>query len=280
MLVQQVVNVASVPHRSPFRYPGGKTWFVPFARRWLASLPSRPIELIEPFAGGAIVGLSALFERLVDRLLLVELDEDIAAVWRTILGGRSRELCNRILSFEMSLHSVQDVLSRPASDECDRAFLTIVRNRVQRGGILAPGASFMRKGEDGRGIGSRWYPTTLARRIEGIAALSSRIRFVAGDGIECIRANRDRTNAAFFIDPPYVVAGRRLYAHSDIDHSLLFASCSMIRGAFILTYDDAPAIRGLAQEACFDVRRIPMKTTHHEKKHEVVIGRDLSWLGL
>ena len=24
------VNVASVPHRSPFRYPGGKTWLVPY----------------------------------------------------------------------------------------------------------------------------------------------------------------------------------------------------------------------------------------------------------
>jgi DNA adenine methylase len=25
----QVVNVASVPQRSPFRYPGGKTWIIP-----------------------------------------------------------------------------------------------------------------------------------------------------------------------------------------------------------------------------------------------------------
>ena len=25
----KAVNVASVPQRSPFRYPGGKTWFIP-----------------------------------------------------------------------------------------------------------------------------------------------------------------------------------------------------------------------------------------------------------
>src|SRR5260370_34987117 len=30
-----IVNVASVPQRSPFRYPGGKTWLVPHVRRWL-----------------------------------------------------------------------------------------------------------------------------------------------------------------------------------------------------------------------------------------------------
>ena len=32
---QNVVNVASVPQRSPFRYPGGKTWLVPVVRQWL-----------------------------------------------------------------------------------------------------------------------------------------------------------------------------------------------------------------------------------------------------
>ena len=30
-----VVNVASVPQRSPLRYPGGKTWLIPHIREWL-----------------------------------------------------------------------------------------------------------------------------------------------------------------------------------------------------------------------------------------------------
>jgi DNA adenine methylase len=77
-----IVNVAAVPHRSPFRYPGGKTWLVPYTRKWLASLRDKPKELAEVFAGGAIVGLSALFDDQVERLTLVELDDDVAAVWR------------------------------------------------------------------------------------------------------------------------------------------------------------------------------------------------------
>ena len=47
-----IVNVASVPQRSPFRYPGGKTWLIPQIRAWLGSLPERPAEFIEPFSGG------------------------------------------------------------------------------------------------------------------------------------------------------------------------------------------------------------------------------------
>jgi DNA adenine methylase len=38
---QKIVNVASVPQRSPFRYPGGKTWLVPRVRRWLLDLHRR-----------------------------------------------------------------------------------------------------------------------------------------------------------------------------------------------------------------------------------------------
>lgn len=48
-----IVNVASVPQRSPFRYPGGKTWLIPRIRQWLRSRPERPHVLIEPFAAGA-----------------------------------------------------------------------------------------------------------------------------------------------------------------------------------------------------------------------------------
>src|SRR6266446_9065771 len=51
------INVASVPQRSPFRYPGGKTWLVPYIRDWLHDQSAPVCVLVEPFAGGGIVGL-------------------------------------------------------------------------------------------------------------------------------------------------------------------------------------------------------------------------------
>ena len=55
------VNVASVPQRSPFRYPGGKTWLVPYLRDWLRHQQTKPSRFIEPFAGGGIVSLTVGF---------------------------------------------------------------------------------------------------------------------------------------------------------------------------------------------------------------------------
>ncbi len=68
---ERIVNVASVPLRSPFRYPGGKTWLVPYIRRWLASCNSRPMEFIEPFAGGGIISLTVAAESLSDHVTMV-----------------------------------------------------------------------------------------------------------------------------------------------------------------------------------------------------------------
>lgn len=274
----RVVNVSSVPHRSPFRYPGGKTWLVPHVRRWLGSLACRPSEFVEPFAGGGTVGLSVLFEELAVKVTLVEIDQNVASVWKTILSVQGERLASEIISFRMSEDAVRSCLSDSPRRQFERAFQTILRNRVQRGGIMAPGASLMRKGENGRGLSSRWYPETLARRIVSIAENRHRIRFLQQDGIQFIRDNADRCGVVFFIDPPYTVAGRRLYVHSQVDHERLFSETSKIKGDFLMTYDDCKPIRALAARFGFEIQKIPMKNTHHEIMSELLIGRDLGWV--
>jgi len=271
-----IVNVASVPHRSPFRYPGGKTWLVPVARRWMKSLGT-PEEFVEPFAGGGNVGLSVVFEDLAKRLTMVELDEDVAAVWRVICSGRGRALASRILSFGVSQDAVRKVLDRKSSLTLERAFATIVRNRMQRGGIMAAGASLMKDGENGKGLLSRWYPETLARRITALSAIRQRIDFIQADGIGVMRKKARQASAVFFIDPPYTVAGRRLYTHSEIDHELLFRVAGKLRGDFLMTYDNVEPVREMARRHGFQTAEVAMKNTHHAVMSELLIGRDLSW---
>ena len=107
----KIVNVASVSQRSPFRYPGGKTWLVPEVRDWLLHKTVKPTEFIEIFAGGGIVGLTVAAECLAEHVTLVELDPDVASVWRTLLSDDAEWLAQRIVQFPISVVYAQELLS-------------------------------------------------------------------------------------------------------------------------------------------------------------------------
>lgn len=284
-LADAIVNVASVPLRSPFRYPGGKTWLIPRIRHWLRSLPAKPKRLIEPFAGGAIVGLTAAFEGLVDQVILVERDEQVAAVWDTIINkdGGAEWLANRILNFDLTPNSVDLLMNGSARSDRETAFRTIVQNRISHGGILADGAGLLKYGENGKGILSRWYPKTLSRRILDIGRMRNRIAFIKGDGLQVIRKYDRAGNVAFFVDPPYTAsskrAGARLYRYHEIDHDGLFEKLSRVNGDFLMTYDDSAEARALALRYRFERRLVSMSNTHHAKMTELLIGRNLGWVG-
>jgi len=134
----RITNVATVPQRSPFRYPGGKTWLVPEIRAWLRALPQKPDIFVEPFAGGGIASLTAVFEDLAHRAIMVERDEFVAAAWQVILND-AEWLTNQILDFKLTLENAQEVLATPAISLRDQAFQAILRNRVS-GAALWPRA--------------------------------------------------------------------------------------------------------------------------------------------
>jgi len=281
MLPGVAVNVASIPQRSPFRYPGGKTWLVPQVRAWLGRLARRPRPLIEPFAGGGIVGLTAAFDALADGVVLVEWDEEVAAVWQTILNGDAQWLAERIVRFELTAESARRELARRRTSTRQRAFRTLLKNRVHHGGIMARGSRMIRRGEAGKGVASRWYPETLKRRILRIDEIREKIEFVEADGMKMIQQRAGDADCAFFIDPPYTAsgkkAGRRLYAHFELDHARLFELAAALRGDFLMTYDNSPGVLELARRHGFDCEPVAMKNAHHAELTELLIGRNLDW---
>lgn len=271
-----------MPQRSVFRYPGGKTWLVPQLRAWLGSLPARPKLLVEPFAGGGIIGLTAVAEGLVDRAILVELDPNVAAVWEVLINGDAERLARRIEKFEFTEANVRAELARTVRSDVSLAFQTILRNRAQRGGIMAPGAGLMKAGENGKGMASRWYPETLGRRIRAIVEYRDKIDFINGDGLAVMAAHTKERNTVLFVDPPYTAggksAGSRLYETCDLDHNRLFQLAQKHKGDLLLTYDNALEVRGLAAQHGLIVRPIAMKSTHNAEMAELLIGRNLSWV--
>ncbi len=212
---------------------------------------------------------------------MVERDEQVAAVWETILNGGNQWLADRIVGFEVTLESVQAELARTEVTRQELAFQTILRNRMNHGGILAPGSGLLKHGENGKGLKSRWYADTLYKRLQNIAQVKERIEFISGDAFAVMRHKAFLKNAIFFIDPPYTAAGKkagsRLYAHCELDHEELFRLTGTMQGDFLMTYDNAKGVSELARKNGFDTQPIAMKNTHHAEMTELLIGRDLDW---
>ncbi|MGB4840400.1 MAG: DNA adenine methylase [Saprospiraceae bacterium] len=275
-----VINVASVPQRSPFRYPGGKTWLIPVVRKWLKQSIPNAFEtktLIEPFAGGGIVSLTAAFESLADQIVMVELDQEVAAVWEVIINGDHHWLADKIYSFDLNQENASSILKKEDKTIKEQAFSTILKNRIFHGGIITKGSGLIKNGENGKGIKSRWYPKTLRDRIMAVGYVKTKMKFITGDAFAELDKFKNDITTYSFIDPPYTVAGKRLYSHFEIDHDALFALTAQLKGKFMLTYDDTEEIRGLAEKYNLDFRTIPMKTTHHVQKNEIIISDNFDW---
>ncbi len=278
------INVSSVPQLSIFRYPGGKTWFIPYLRIWMQSLNKVPEILYEPFAGGGIVSLTSISENLVKKVHVNEIDPMVSAVWKTSLCSDFSWLCERIVSFDINYSNVMEVLQSEPKNTREQSFKTILKNRCAHGGILADGGGLIKRGENGKGISSRWYPTTLVRRIQRIYSMRSRIIFTEEDGLDILQKDLNNESAIYFLDPPYTAgkkgkrAGRRLYRFADLNHKKLFKISSQIKGNFLMTYDDDFEVKELANSYSMSSALIPMKNTHNSNMIELLISKDLNWI--
>src|SRR5687768_16951922 len=128
---------------SPLRYPGGKTWLRPTVIRWISSLPGKPNYFIEPFAGGASVSLAVAQLNLSDKIILSEIDSELAAFWATVFSDSSLKLTKKISDLLILRADISRLLRAPGTDEVDIAFKCLVKNRMQHGGVLAPGAALL-----------------------------------------------------------------------------------------------------------------------------------------
>jgi len=269
-------NVASVPQYSPLRYPGGKTWLYPFAKNWLSG--KKRNFLVEPFAGGASVGLAAAIEGWVEHVVLADIDDNIFCFWDAVLNGYGEWLAERVINFDFTEKNIDIALQKKENSKQDKAFALLLNNRISHGGIMALGAGRIKNGENGKGLKSRWYPETLHRRILNIVKHRHRISILNDDAFKMIKKYSDDYKAIFFLDPPYTKAGKRLYKYSNINHENLFLSSQSIHGDFLITYDYSSEIINYVNKYNFFMEKILMQTTHLTKKYELLITKNPNWI--
>jgi DNA adenine methylase len=260
---------------SPFRYPGGKSRLRATIIDWISHLGFRPTHFVEPFAGGASVGLAVAELDLADHVTLAEIDPDVSAVWDVVLNGQAPAFAQRINSFRLNRWTAAETVAREPTDQLSRAFRCLLLNRISRAGIMAPGAGWLNRGENDHGITSRWYPKTLADRVTSSNALRGKITFVQRDGLEVLKQFAKHSRAVAFVDPPYVVngrgAGQRLYPYHDVDCDELFKIIRTFTGAMVITYHRSVVVERLADAADLELHTIKVQTGHTRSKRELIM---------
>jgi DNA adenine methylase len=247
---------------SPLRYPGGKGRLAGFVGRLIEAQPARAATYVEPFAGGAGVGLRLLFDEYVDDVVLNDLNPGIAAFWRAVFDDTDSFLelvAEANLTVEEWYH--QRDRYRSGGSDLELGFATFYLNRTNRSGIL-----------DARPIGgleqtgkwlidARFDKEKLARRVRVLARYASRVTICEEDGVGLVEGYLGDASSFIYADPPYLVEGDDLYldAVSWEDHQRLAALLKSANVGWFLTYD---ADSRITNDLYFGLRCAVFQTSH------------------
>lgn len=223
---------------SPLRYPGGKSKMV---GQILAKCnPEHMVHFIEPFAGGASVGLSLLIAGRIQELHLNDADFGIYSLFYTIKYF-PQILIQRIKSFNPSVKAFNRAKNEVTGgynglDTTEAAWYTLIVNRLAYSGI--PKANCMSN------PAARWNADSLIKRIKNIHEYADHIHVSNQDACAYIEEMYWMDHATIFIDPPYFVKGKMLYNlyYTAEDHKeLSFLLDNLYKGMpgadMIVTYD-------------------------------------------
>jgi DNA adenine methylase len=241
--------MSRVPARylSPLRYPGGKGRLAKFVAGLLEHQYPRPNRYVEPFAGGAGVGLRLLVDEYVDEIVINDLNPGIAAFWRAVFK-RSDDLLERLATCDVTVNEwlrQREVYMAEPKDDVDLGFALFFLNRTNRSGILdgRPIGGYKQTGQ--WKIGARFDRRGLAERLRVLSKYGSRVSVCEIDGIDLIDRHLPDRDSFIYADPPYLGKGDHLYLDTFhwSDHVRL-AGLLRKGGRWLLTYDADPRITG------------------------------------
>src|SRR5437764_15158329 len=82
-------------HFSPLRYPGGKGRLAPFVQVLFERNNLVDGYYVEPYAGGAAIGLSLLFLEYASRIYINDISKPVFLFWKAVMNDTDA-LCKRI----------------------------------------------------------------------------------------------------------------------------------------------------------------------------------------
>lgn len=206
---------------------------------------------IEPYAGGAGAGIALLAENVVERITINDIDPAVYAFW--IAATKQTDEMMRLvhdvpLSIDEWRRQREIYKNTDVSDVLALGFSFFYLNRTNRSGILNGGVIGGLAQAGKYKLDARFNRKTLIDRLERIGNLSSKISVLSLDGRTIVGRYGDCPDVFMYIDPPYVVAGSKLYLNSfEVrDHEKLAEAVDKVDSAnWIVTYDQSELISEL-----------------------------------
>ncbi|MGP1717645.1 MAG: DNA adenine methylase [Methylophilus sp.] len=235
---------------TPLRYPGGKSSFAPYVKSIIENNNLRGGVYMEPYAGGAAVGLDLLFNDICERIVINDLDLGIYNFWKSItdMSEHFLELLKETPVTIDQWYIQKNILSAPENyTSLEHGFATFFLNRTNRSGIIKGGVIGGKAQSGDYKLDARFNKEGLEKRIKRVASFSSRIEVCNMDAVDLIftKASVLPENALIYLDPPYYVKGKGLYRnyYDHNDHVQIRDALNNLNKAWLVSYDSCPEIK-------------------------------------
>jgi DNA adenine methylase len=241
-----------MPFFSPLRYPGGKRKLTNFIKMIFRENNLMDGDYIEPYAGGASVALSLLFDEYARYIHINDLDRSVYAFWHSVLN-ETDDLCRMISDTPINMdvwHYQKKVLTDSSVSLLETGFSTFFLNRTNRSGIITGGVIGGKSQSGAWKLDVRFNKADLIQRIEKIARYKNRIHLYNLDASKFLREVIPALPRSSFVylDPPYYIKGTQLlYAnfYEPDDHKAVSQLVTSLKHKWIISYDNVPEIKSL-----------------------------------
>lgn len=238
---------------SPLRYPGGKGKLSFYVQLLFERNLLMDGHYVEPYAGGASVALSLLFNEYASVIHINDYDYNVFCFWDSAVN-HTDALCEMIENTPVDMptwYRQKEVQLSPQNyTKLQVGYSTFFLNRANRSGILKAGVI---GGMDQTGewkIDARFNKIDLIGRIRRIGRNRERIKLYNLDAVELISQLRNKTpdKTLYYFDPPYYNKGKELYInfYNHADHARIANVITTLNDKhWLISYDNDPHINQL-----------------------------------